>query len=96
MKLTRIRDNEAEKYTDKASKEIYEIVEKTGITWGSDEALCLILDSAFKAGFDCRDKLSDDALKIAVEKLKLSHRNVTLYDDIENIIAEIRKLIGEK
>ncbi len=56
-----------------------------------------IAKTNFTLGFDCRDKLSDEALKIAVEALER-------YEDIINDIgsnsavqalAEIRKMRGE-
>jgi len=55
--MEEIRDAEAEKYSG---------VEATD----SDVALWSELSKAFKAGFDCRDKLGDEALKIAVEALE--------------------------
>ena len=63
----------------------------------------------FKAGFDCRDKLDNEALKIAVEALEklkpalniafedcndLYYKNVE--SDLDDALAEIRKLRGGK
>lgn len=55
--MEEIKNAEAEKYSG---------VEATD----SDVALWSELSKAFKAGFDCRDKLDNEALKIAVEALE--------------------------
>jgi len=55
--MTEIRDAEAEK------KKIE--IEKT-----LGQGLADICDLVFKAGFDCRDKLDNEALKVAVEALE--------------------------
>lgn len=55
--MEEIKNAEAEKYSG---------VEATD----SDVALWSELSKAFKAGFDCRDELADEALKIAVEALE--------------------------
>lgn len=65
----------------------------------------------FKAGFDCRDKLDNEALRIAVETLELIHKNVgsipfsnndkwgrsleLVYGKSSVALAEIRKLRPE-
>lgn len=79
--MEEIRDAEAEKYSG---------VEATD----SDVALWSELSKAFKAGFDCRDKLGDESLKIAVEALEfyadgeswstIDHSKIpTTYDRLE-------------
>ena len=56
----------------------------------------------FKAGFDCRDKLDNDALKLVVEVLEYYQKGkCTWIDGSINIapanraLAEIRKMRGE-
>lgn len=95
--MEEIKNAEAEKYSG---------VEATD----SDVALWSELSKAFKAGFDCRDKLGDEALKIAVEALKLVQdktetdpagevelraRAQFVYYRVSDALAEIRKIRGE-
>jgi hypothetical protein len=56
--MTKIRDAEAEKYSFRFTGN----KNKSKMDWDSEDA--------FKAGFDCRDKLDHEALKVAVEALK--------------------------
>lgn len=65
--MEEIKNAEAEKYSG---------VEATD----SDVALWSELSKAFKAGFDCRDKLGDDSLWIAVEAIR-DHHDVWKGDD---------------
>jgi len=57
----------------------------------------------FKAGWDARNNLDNEALKIAVEALELCHSRMKMtawiedecFWKIEEALAEIRKLRGE-
>ena len=60
-KLEKIRDEEAEKYANELFPPIHP-------AWsGSENQAC---QSGFEAGFDCRDKLNNKALEIAVQALE--------------------------
>lgn len=65
-----IRDEEAEKYANELFPPIHP-------AWsGSENQAC---QSGFEAGFDCRDKIGNEALKVAVEALEF-YANRDNYD----------------
>ena len=58
-----------------------------------------VFENGFKAGFDCRDKLDNEALKVAFKALNMinSHQNCRdSFDICKESLAKIRELIGEK
>jgi predicted nucleotide-binding protein (sugar kinase/HSP70/actin superfamily) len=60
--LNEIRDAECDKFGYAMEKK-YNQIELANMP-------SIIMDEAFKAGFDCRDKLGNEALKVAVEALE--------------------------
>lgn len=91
--MTEIRDAEAEK------KKIE--IEKT-----LGQGLADICDLVFKAGFDCRDKLDNEALKLATDQLEgivlalVQHgQNINpgfLIEHLRKHLAKIRELRGNE
>jgi hypothetical protein len=72
MKKTLIeqRDELASSFTQEASGELFELEKKTGVGWGSDEAVCHIIEGSFQAGWDARDKAGDELLEMAITQIE--------------------------
>lgn len=80
--MTEIRDAEAKKHGD------------------NDWEYGSTAEEDFKTGFDCRDSLDNEALKLAIKGLKDISKGKdygeNLMDRADIVLAEIRKLMGEK
>lgn len=89
----KIRDAEADKFINRLL---------------GDCDYCDLNKSSFVSGFDCRDKMDNEALKIAVEALEYCANNADPTNDMATAqkflamrgvcrinLAEIRKLTGE-
>lgn len=87
--LNKLRDEEARRFTDEASGELFSLQKHTGVGWGSDEAVCFIIEGSFQAGWDARDKIESEALKVALEALhKIGDRQLEQIAGMYEMIAE--------
>lgn len=82
--MAEIRDAEAEKYAERILN-----------TLEDEDARA----RSFKAGFDCRDKLDNEALKLAITALEIygmTNETFPEYGDVAiSTLAKIRKIMGD-
>jgi hypothetical protein len=95
--MSEIRDAEADKYAliavPKGDYEFEGTFRGYVENYPSDDRRHIEAD--FKAGFDCRDALDNEALKLAVEALEF-YNEVKYGPKAYDALAEIRKIMGEK
>lgn len=70
----------ADDFTQEASGDLFNLEKQTGVGWGSDEAVCHIIEGSFQAGFNaCHDLMLEDMKKL-VGALEQTIQGISSFD----------------
>lgn len=93
--IEKLRDEQATKFTNEASEELFKMQKDTDVGWSSDEAICLIIEGAFESGFTSGYTTSQASVKELVEAAKKlldeqfsDHISWLLWHELEQAIAK--------